>query len=178
MVQVELQCMKSPGEGRHSHTDRVGAPWEEEGRASWEGWGPFLPAPLSLRPTPKPGGLNPVRWNFLGGNSPQRPVYLCELVHLPLGPMGSGLKPQEWERERWALPSEGCCQGSRRASHDPCSPHSAPHRSRHTRDLSLPVVYCAEARPPSQLRAGQPAARPETPAPAKPEQPPTLGPLP
>lgn len=141
-------------------------------------WPPALP--LNTEPS-HAFGIFQVEIRLKGPLAP-RTQYVFSLVPPPLtpsSPLGSGTKAP---LEPWALlPGGGGGAGSQGRRQAPLvtpmylSP--LPTSSRHICDLSFSVVYCVEARPPSQLRAGPASRGPRQPSQPSPEQPPACSPL-
>lgn len=118
-------------------------------------------------------------WNFPGGKLPQKPSlapyaqYILSPVPSPLTPssLGSSTEPPG----ALGPPLRGTAKQPRKetgplVTHMYFSPLFT--SSRHICDLSFSVVYCVEARPSSQLRAGPASHSPRRPSQPSPEQPP------
>lgn len=118
-------------------------------------------------------------WNFPGGNSSQRPS-LASHVQYILSHSTTPDPQQSWvpgpsPLECWALLSGGSAEQPRKETGPLVTPAYLSQlltSSRHICDLSFSVVYCVEARPSSQLRAGLASRGPRRPSQPSPEQPP------
>lgn len=143
------------------------------------------PAPQAFHWTPSPCPPSEFsRWKFTSKALSGSTYYVLSLVPAPPTPSSSVGSRTEAPASphlpgaRGPPPPRG--RPPRKERGPPVTPaHLSPLSpgSRHICDLSFSVVYCAEARPPSQIGAGPASRGPRRPSQPSPEQPPAPRPL-